>query len=747
MKPSVDLTVEVLCLARTPKAVQVLLKTGKKGWIPLSQIKAVVGELSPSQSITLTVPEWTITQITNPEATNPLLAAAIYWANKGFKVFPLRKFLKTPATPHGLKDGTTNLNKIDDWFNNPAHHYNLGLCCGSGLVVIDIDVKGEVDGRIELQRLNQQYGELPDTLTISTPSGGFHKYFFYPKELLLKSSANQLGKGVDIRAEGGYVVAAPSVLKAEADPKGKTSTGLYQRVGDSTHIADLPTAWIDAILALGTHPKPTTVIPTPKPVFVPDAEQQQLSDLQDALLCIPADDYDTWTRIGMALYSKGELGFSLWDSWSRSSAKYVEKDMAAKWRSFAHSQINVATVFHIASQHGWQNPAKGQPKPQSLPPETRKESKATPLYPVYGTSLDQVKLISADSIEPKHLTWAWEDWLPKGKLTLLVGAPKTGKTLLAIDVAATITRGGKFPDGKQALIAPVMFWTSEDDLDDTIVPRFKAAGANLNKVLFVDHVETEGRGQPFNPATDLPLLVEAISRLDKPPAVLIIDPIVSVTHDMNNALQVRMALLPLTEMAQKYGMAILGITHFRKSTGESGGLGERIIGSSAFLQVARMVWYAIKPKDAEGQRLFFRGDTNLAKDEEGYLYEVESQGAHFAERNLTIHTAGIAWGARVSDEEIQSYIEPTAEIEDSAPVLASAKEFLTRYLVQGEKLRSEIEEEAKNLGLSNRTLSRAKKDLGIKHRKRRIDAKSVWYLPNQETIVEQPVLIPINDVA
>lgn len=145
--------------------------------------------------------------------TNPLLAAATYWANKGFNVFPLRESLKIPATAHGLKDGTTNINQIDQWFNHPTPHYNLGLCCGNGLVVIDIDVKGGVDGRIELYRLSQQYGELPDTLTISTPSGGFHQYFHYPKDLALKSSANQLGQGVDIRAEGGYVVAAPSVLK------------------------------------------------------------------------------------------------------------------------------------------------------------------------------------------------------------------------------------------------------------------------------------------------------------------------------------------------------------------------------------------------------------------------------------------------------------------------------------------------------------------------------------------------------
>lgn len=72
MKASVNLKIDGVCLARTAKAVHLLLKTGKKGWIPLSHIKAVVGELSPSQSVTLTVPDWIITRITNPEVTNPL---------------------------------------------------------------------------------------------------------------------------------------------------------------------------------------------------------------------------------------------------------------------------------------------------------------------------------------------------------------------------------------------------------------------------------------------------------------------------------------------------------------------------------------------------------------------------------------------------------------------------------------------------------------------------------------------------
>jgi putative DNA primase/helicase len=325
------------------------------------------------------------------------------------------------------------------------------------------------------------------------------------------------------------------------------------------------------------------------------------------------------------------------------------------------------------------------------------------------------------------MEWAWQYWLPKGKLSLLVGAPKTGKTLLAIDLAATITSGGKFPDGTQANKSTVIFWTGEDDLDDTIVPRFKAAGGDLANVRFIDHTVSGGSGQPFNPAQDMPLLMDAIQRMEKPPALLIIDPVVSVTQDMNNALQVRMSLLPVVEMAQAHGMAVLGITHFRKSSGESGNIGERIIGSSAFLQVARMVWYAMKPPDMDTTRLFWKGDTNLAESDEGFLYEVESREAEFPEHLVTVQTAGIVWGEKVDGEALQAIIKPDGKA-DTAPVQVEAEEFLKQFLATGARLKADIDAEGDNRGITSMALRRAKKSLGIQHRKRPGDGKFVWYL-------------------
>jgi putative DNA primase/helicase len=533
---------------------------------------------------------------------------------------------------------------------------------------------------------------------------------------------------VDVRANGGYVVVPPSRTDTNADPKGRTATGDYT-IAKKLPIAELPSAWLDALLH-----KRESKPPNPPPRYAEPSHDQRLSEIKDALAYIDAAPHDQWVRVGMALYSLGGDGLALWDAWSSQAANYDAAEIQRRWKSFTGCAVNIETVFFVAAQSGWKNPAKGR-KPEQ-PQHREQRDRAGYQHREEGRGNrhdsgehDHVRLVSGLSITPRQMEWVWKDWLPKGKLSLLVGAPKTGKTLLAIDLAATITSGGKFPDGTRADKSTVIFWTAEDDLDDTIVPRFKAAGGDLANVRFIDHTVSSGRGQPFNPSQDMPLLMDAIHRMEKPPALLIIDPVVSVTQDMNNALQVRMSLLPVVEMAQAHGMAVLGITHFRKSSGESGSIGERIIGSSAFLQVARMVWYAMKPPDMDSVRLFFKGDTNLAESDEGFLYEVESREAEFPEHLMTVSTAGIVWGEKVDSEALQAIIKPDGKA-DTTPVQVEAEEFLKQFLATGARLKADIDEEADNRGIARIALTRAKKGLGIKHRRRRGDGKYEWYLHN-----------------
>src|SRR5262249_44350388 len=86
-----------------------------------------------------------------------------------------------------------------------------------------------------------------------------------------------------------------------------------------------------------------------------------------------------------------------------------------------------------------------------------------------------VTLVNGFEMVPVAIRWIWSGWLAEGKLEILAGAITTGKTTLAIHWAATITSGGRWPDGSQAEAGDVLVWSGEDDPEDTLLPRFLAA--------------------------------------------------------------------------------------------------------------------------------------------------------------------------------------------------------------------------------------------------------------------------------
>lgn len=286
-----------------------------------------------------------------------MLAAAEYYISKGFRVFPLRKNLKTPATGNGFKDATLDHDQIRNWFGSDAGQ-NIGIATGNGLVVIDLDTKHGVDGMASLATLEATHGKLPETLIAATPSGGEHRLFKYPPDLDIRNSAGKLGQGVDIRANGGYIAAAPSHTEASADPQGRTMTGDY-RFTKKLPVADLPQAWLD-LLTKGREQPPAE---TRHYQRAENNDFQRLAEVQDALNYINPQPYDDWAKVSMALYSLGENGCVLWDTWSKNASNYDPKEIPKRWKSFAGTSVGVESVFHLAQQAGWQNPAKGK-RPQ-----------------------------------------------------------------------------------------------------------------------------------------------------------------------------------------------------------------------------------------------------------------------------------------------------------------------------------------------------------------------------------------------
>lgn len=140
--------------------------------------------------------------------------AAIEYAKKGFAVFPLKYRDKVPLTRNGCKDATTDAAQIKAWWQKYPNA-NIGLATGSvsqNVFVIDLDIDEDrgIDGYHSLEDWQREHGDFPETWTAITGRGGYHLY--YRGNGRIKNRA-EIIDGVDIRGNGGYVVAPPSIHK------------------------------------------------------------------------------------------------------------------------------------------------------------------------------------------------------------------------------------------------------------------------------------------------------------------------------------------------------------------------------------------------------------------------------------------------------------------------------------------------------------------------------------------------------
>jgi len=143
--------------------------------------------------------------------SNKLRASAIWYAQKyGWAVFPLKPREKTPQTSNGFKDATKDLTQILQWWQRWPDA-NIGIATGaiSGFWVLDIDK--DHGGFETLDQLIKDYSGLPRTVESLTGSGGNHMLFAMPDFDIRNNASSKLGTGLDIRGNGGYIVAPPSI--------------------------------------------------------------------------------------------------------------------------------------------------------------------------------------------------------------------------------------------------------------------------------------------------------------------------------------------------------------------------------------------------------------------------------------------------------------------------------------------------------------------------------------------------------
>lgn len=378
--------------------------------------------------------------------------------------------------------------------------------------------------------------------------------------------------------------------------------------------------------------------------------------------------------------------------------------------------------------------AKPRPLPSQAVPVLNPELRASIVAKNRATTVPQpspakrsVELVRMAEVIEKPITWLWTGYVPLGKLTLLAGAGGTGKSTLAFSMASIVTTAGEWPDATRCNIAGnALIWSSEDDPADVIKPRLLAMNADTHRVGTIRAVKTLTEGElPFDPARDMDALRDAAKAIGGV-TLLIIDPIVSaVSGDMHKANDVRRSLQAIVDFAAEMNCAVIGITHFAKSTAGRNPA-ERVIGSQAFAAFARMVLVAAKDEDTDN-RVFTRAKSNISLGDGGFNYTIQEVVLPGG-----IVTTRIVWGAAIqgSSREILATVEKNDNPDDSQPQRKEAKMFLHDALKDGPRPAREVIELAKNqLGISEKTLRRAQHELGIVASKAGFNAGWQWSFP------------------
>ena len=268
-----------------------------------------------------------------------LCDAALGYAARGFSVIPCKVAGKAPRCNwKKYQTEKASDDQIREWFADcDEAETAIGIVTGkiSGVTVLDLDDLALVPA-IKAKGIGSPLA--------SRTGRGLHLIYSY--EPRIKTTTGFQGmKSVDIRNDGGYIIAPPS-------PHSSGKTYKFLNGPPETFELSPPPEWMLTNTREGKGVNQDFIPQTEAPV--------DLERLQSALGAISADDYTTWVTVGMAIKtSLGESGFELWRDWSSTSPKYQPKEIADKWASFEIDHANpvtVGTVFHFAKQAGWQLP-------------------------------------------------------------------------------------------------------------------------------------------------------------------------------------------------------------------------------------------------------------------------------------------------------------------------------------------------------------------------------------------------------
>lgn len=360
--------------------------------------------------------------------------AALAWAARGYRVFPCIPNTKRPLFEEWQHVASTDPFSIRAWWGlNGDPEANIGVCLDNKLV-LDLDMKDGREGVSDFYKLNLTF----DTLTVATPSGGFHVYYEAPPTA---NSAGKLGPGIDTRGPHGYVLAPGSTIE------GREYAIVYDR--------PLAAAPERIVAAIGAPRDRATTEQAVAELDTPAAVQAVVDYLRDAPPAIQGSFGDNTTyAICCEVRDRGvseETALQLlWDHWnSRCSPPWDFEELATKVDSaYRHAQNAVGAKAPEALFGGV----------VVVPPPAAQEAVALPPA-IFGN------LIPATALQPRR--WVLRRALLRGEITVLDGPGGVSKSTLILTLAAHLVQGFNFLDWENCVgSCKAIVHNSEDSLEE-----------------------------------------------------------------------------------------------------------------------------------------------------------------------------------------------------------------------------------------------------------------------------------------
>lgn len=655
------------------------------------------------------------------DAPNLLLAAALAYAARGWRVFPLVPRGKVPLAslaPHGFKDATTDEAAIHEWWRREPNA-NVGIATGrdSGVDVLDVDVKH--DGRRTLADHEAEHGYI-ETLTVTTGTGGQHLYFVHQEGV--RNSAGRLA-GIDVRGGGGYVVAPPSI-----HPNGNPYRWDDGSCAGTAPVAAWPTSLLAALAAERVAPAREGGNGTSSN-YGTAALRGLVAEVAAAREGTRDDTRNRAVHRAGRLVEAGHLAEA--EALEALAGACVANGLEAEHGAAEVRKRNEAGIA-AGRASGPAAPAAG---------ETQRKRNTPRAGEGESPGASRVVVVRIADVVREEVRWLWYPRIPRRRLTLVEGDPGLGKSFLTTRLVGAVTRGHGLPDSAGEPVGPanVLILTAEDGLGDTVRPRLEAAGADLARVFAVTGVAVaNGKGGE----REFPISLVNVTALGEAmeqhrPALVVVDPVqayLGAGVDMNAANEVREVLAGLARLVEQHDAAAVLVRHLAKATGGNK-LVYRGLGSIDFTGAARSILHVtVHPEDEEdrGRRVVFHVKANLTPKAQPLGFRLDGSGFTWegpvnAREGAVRDVEGRAARGRTKSDRGR----PADQRE-------KAESFLRAFLSGGPRPTQEVLARGEDAGHSDRTLRRAFAVLGGLTTGGQKGRPGTWSLPQPDATPHGP---------